>query len=571
MKWKLIWFILALAFFLRFVSLTQFPAGLNADEASFGYDAYSILQTGRDQWGNTLPIVLKSFGDFKSPVYAYLAVPSVAIFGLNTFATRLPNVIIGTLSVLAVYLLVQEILKLKIANSLEIGKDSITSWGKLEIVASLLLAVNPWSVMISRGAVEANLISFFLPLGVYFFLRGLKDNNFFAWSAIFMGITMFTYHSAKLITPVVFVSLIFIFRKQLLKIDPKKLTFPVLLFLVFFVGMLYTFKIGGGSRISERSITQGAILQGFDERMSAIANGSSPKLAKIFHNKYQVTANRFVKNYFQYFSPKFLIQQGVGNASYAMIPGIGVVSILEILFLFGIIPLLIYRKDFRKTVLVLLLSFMVTPLPAALASGGGYSGNRASGMLPVLQIIEAFGFYGWMSMIGKVNYKYTKGFILVSSLLFIFGAYNLITFYYKTQQTEVLKQQGYGNLQVFSWLKDNLYDRNVIVSRSISEPQIFVAFANKWEPYNYQENTKTWGFDTANIAWVDQLPEYSLGNYKFKSVDWETDTSPSTLIVVRAEEFKDLQTPLKVFNYSDGTPNIYIIDTDQKIYANNIK
>ena len=184
MKKALICGILALAFLLRFVSVADFPVGLNADEASFGYDAYSILKTGRDQWGNSFPIVLKSFGDYKSPVYAYLTIPSVALLGLNVFATRLPNVIVGTLAVLAVYLLVFEIRNLlKIKNY------------KLEIIASVLLAINPWSIMMSRGAFEANLITFFLPMGIYFFLKGLKENKFFVWSAIFLGLNLFTYLS----------------------------------------------------------------------------------------------------------------------------------------------------------------------------------------------------------------------------------------------------------------------------------------------------------------------------------------------------------------------------------------
>ena len=223
MKGKLIWVILGLAFLFRFVAVANFPVGFNADEASFGYDAYSILHTGRDQWGTFLPIVLKSFGDFKSPVYVYLTVPSVAIFGLSVFATRLPSVIVGTLAVLAVYLLV-----LEMAKFTKWSDKQDVEW--LGIIAAFLLAVNPWSIMISRGAVEANLITFFLPMGIYFFLRGIRDNKFFVWSSHIFGDRMFTYHSAKVITPLVLIGLIFIFRKELLKIDLKKSLFLVLFF-----------------------------------------------------------------------------------------------------------------------------------------------------------------------------------------------------------------------------------------------------------------------------------------------------------------------------------------------------
>jgi len=83
-------------------------------------------------------------------------------------------------------------------------------------------------------------------MGIYFFLKGIRDYKYFIWSSIFMGIDMFTYHSAKVITPLVLVGLVFIFRKELLKINFKKLVIPGLIFLIFFGGLLYTFKIGGG-------------------------------------------------------------------------------------------------------------------------------------------------------------------------------------------------------------------------------------------------------------------------------------------------------------------------------------
>src|SRR3990172_3583067 len=96
--------ILLLAFLLRVLWLDKYPVGFNADEASHGYDAYSLLKTGRDQWGSTLPLVFKSFGDYKSPVYSYFTVPSFALLGLNKLAVRLPNAILGSMAIVAVWL-----------------------------------------------------------------------------------------------------------------------------------------------------------------------------------------------------------------------------------------------------------------------------------------------------------------------------------------------------------------------------------------------------------------------------------------------------------------------------------
>ena len=106
---KLIYLILALGFLLRVAALDKFPVGFTPDEASFGYDAYSILKTGADQWGHKLPLVLESFGDYKSPLYAYLTIPFVALLGLTKVAIRLPNALLGTVAVYVTYLLVTEL------------------------------------------------------------------------------------------------------------------------------------------------------------------------------------------------------------------------------------------------------------------------------------------------------------------------------------------------------------------------------------------------------------------------------------------------------------------------------
>jgi 4-amino-4-deoxy-L-arabinose transferase-like glycosyltransferase len=84
--------IIIVGFFLRFYMLGSVPAGLTSDEADTGYDAYSILVSGRDQWGQFLPITsFKGFGDNRSPLYTYLVVPFVGLFDLSPFAVRLPS------------------------------------------------------------------------------------------------------------------------------------------------------------------------------------------------------------------------------------------------------------------------------------------------------------------------------------------------------------------------------------------------------------------------------------------------------------------------------------------------
>ena len=102
-------FIFLIAFILRFWDLGSNPPSLDWDEASLGYNAYSILKTGKDEYGNFLPLSIRSFGDYKPPLYTYLTTIPVAIFGLNEFSTRFISALFGTFTVIVGYFLVKQL------------------------------------------------------------------------------------------------------------------------------------------------------------------------------------------------------------------------------------------------------------------------------------------------------------------------------------------------------------------------------------------------------------------------------------------------------------------------------
>ncbi len=539
--------IILLGFALRFVDLSNHPVGFTADEASFGYDAYSIMKTGKDQWGQFLPIVLKSFGDFKSPLYAYLAIPSVFIFDLTKLAVRLPNVIIGTLAIYSIYLLSGELGRLA-----KLDKKRISL---LQLSASFLLALSPWHIMLSRGAFEANLITFFLPFGIYLFLKGLKNPKLFALSALFFGLSLFTYHSAKLITPTVILALIIVFRKEIVNLKFKNIFIALSIFLIFFFGLIYTFKLGGGSRISERSITQGALEEGAKAKIAIIQTGGNPFLAKFFHNKYQVVAQRFVTNYQQYFSFKFLFSNGAGDTTYGMIP-YGVLYDFEGILLLGVVYSL-FQKKLRVIAIFLLLWLLVAPLPAALATGVGYSGNRAEGMIPVLQIIEAFGVIGWSYLLMRFGSKTRVGIAIALCVLGVLEIGMFISYYFQNGVNIASRGMLYGSLEAGEWLFKNSDGKNIIVGRNLSEPQIFVAFTNKWDPVLYQKSSSNWKLVN---GWVDQQDEYSLGKYTFKSINYKKDLLlKNTLVVGAPNDFPSNIKPYYVIYYPKLEPAYYII------------
>lgn len=525
------WFlplILSIAFILRVVALDKYPVGFTPDEASFGYDAYSLIHTGKDQWGNAWPLVLKSFGDYKAPLYAYLSMPFIALFDLTKFAVRLPNALLSVISIYVVYLLAKKLFDEKVG-----------------LLSALLFAISPWHMMMSRGAFEANLITFFLPLGIYLFLQ-----KRYSLAAFVFGLNLFTYHSAKLITPLVIVGLILISINELKELGIKKLFKPLFILFVFGTLTLYTFTQGAGARVKDINIFSGSTEEGSVIKNLAVSAGEPYLLSKIYHNKFTVSFDRFVNNYVSYFSPQFLVTKGPAETTYGMMPGNGVLTIVEFVGFLSFIFYFIKFKNYRLQLFMLFWLF-VSAIPASLATGPGYAGNRAVAMLPAIQIISSIGIIHLIE--GRKYIKYA---------LLAIGLVGFIVFcenYIYLSPSKSAQGMLYGNLEVAQYINTNSssYD-NIVVSKSLSEPHIYVAFATKFDPTEYQIATRRWNFEEKNLKWVDQLDEYRFGKFIFKRYNWRDGIDPNNLVIGRPDEFlPDTETLLKI-NYPNSEPSIYV-------------
>ena len=157
-KNRILFFIILLAAFLRLWNLGNVPPSASMDEASIGYNAYSVLKTGRDEYGEFPLISQRSYDDWRRSTYLFLVIPFIAIFDLNIIAVRLPAIILSILTVLATYYIVLNLF----------SKRSNFSY-LVAILSSFLLAINPWHIYISRLGHESNACLAFLVFGVLFF------------------------------------------------------------------------------------------------------------------------------------------------------------------------------------------------------------------------------------------------------------------------------------------------------------------------------------------------------------------------------------------------------------------
>ena len=194
MKNKLLFIlILLLATILRFYQLNSLPPSLNWDEISHGYNAYSLLKIGQDQWGSSWPkFNFRAYGDYPTIANLYLTMPFIYIFGLNALAIRLPHAILGVIFVILIYFL-----------TLEITKNKFTAF-----CAMFLAAITPWAVFPSRGVFQSNLSLTFLTAGLLFFYKSFKRPWQLLLSSVFFSVSLYSYHNTRIAVPVILAFLI---------------------------------------------------------------------------------------------------------------------------------------------------------------------------------------------------------------------------------------------------------------------------------------------------------------------------------------------------------------------------
>ncbi|MCL5071356.1 MAG: glycosyltransferase family 39 protein [Actinobacteria bacterium] len=211
-----------IGFSLRFYKLSDIPPGLYADETALGYNAYSILLTGRDEYGEKLPLYFRSFDDYKLPVYVYSTALTIKLFGANAFAVRLPSALFGSLSVIALYFLILELSGRK----------------RLALLTSLFLALNPWHIFFSRAGYEVNMATSLIVIGTLFFIMAVNRKNnllLFILSATAFLLSLYTYNVTRLIAPIIFISLVALYYRKIISVSRKTISIVLLL---FFAGML---------------------------------------------------------------------------------------------------------------------------------------------------------------------------------------------------------------------------------------------------------------------------------------------------------------------------------------------
>lgn len=483
--------------FLRFYKITENPVSLSIDEVAFGYNAYSVLKTGRDEYGKFLPLTFKSTGDYKNPVPIYSMIPSIALFGLNEFSIRFPTALIATLSIPLFFLLFMEISGSQI----------------ISLVATLFLTISPWHIYYSRYVSDHLIAAFLVVSGVLCLFKMLKSDKWF-WSlgsSVFLILSMYTYYAERLFVPLL-ILLTFYLKRQDLQKRFKQIIIFIISCVIIVSPLIFSTFFG-----SDRARAQMTWIGNDVEFVRNVAMKPLEKIPVLGSDNLLLFFFG-TKKYLNYFDPGFLFYSGL-NMTKGGSYGLGVLYLFEIPFLvFGISTLL--RKKIKNRGLIATW-ILIGLIPASLTNNEQHPG-RTFVILPMLTLLSAIGAVEFFKFIkSRFNQRLSKLIFTLFSVIILWNfaqAFLLYSVHFPRQRGEDFMEGTKETVEYALANKDRykeiVFDpyRGIEAPYIVSIPHMYILFYSKYDPAKYQKENK-----------IRPGGSFGFDNFTIRKIDWRVD------------------------------------------------
>lgn len=459
-------FIVAIGFLIRIARLDSVPSGFFCDEAATGYNALKILTTGKDAYGVSYPIFFQALGTPRAGLPFYVTVPFIWLFGLSEFATRLPSVLIGTMTIPLIYLVSKKLFTSNIVASL----------------ASLFLALSPWHIHFSRYGDGNIYIPFGVLLGLLLFILALESHKswYLIGSSIVFAIFCYTYYPAFAFIPI-FVPFLYFVSKVFTKWQPTA-TISLFVFIILFIPFGYN-ALGGSST----------------KRLSEVTKNVEAKSKTDIRQK-------IIQTYVDHYLPEFLFLKGdIGYRTHFItrfsVRGMGQLYWIQLPFI--VIGLIWCIKNIRhfgsQILLIWLILYPLGSTIALFSDGGGPFATRSIVGVGLFQILTGVGFLQIFNMAKKPLIQIAILLLLVAITGFGVRQY-LVEYFvkYPTYSSDFWGWQ-FGARDVMAYFlfqKDSYAD--LFLSDEFNAPDIFPKF---YDPANEcQDKCKIGGIEKYSLS-----------------------------------------------------------------------
>ncbi|MBI5019242.1 glycosyltransferase family 39 protein [Candidatus Gottesmanbacteria bacterium] len=533
--------IIIIAAILRLYGLRNTPPGVNRDEASIGVTAYSLMTTGKDEYGRTFPLSFESFGDWKLPLYIYMTIPFVKIFGLSELAVRLPSALAGSASVALLFFLAR----------------MLFSSSSIALVAALSLALMPWHIHISRVESEAVTAVFFCITGSLLFLTALRNKSvlYLTLAAILFALTYWTYHGTHISTTLLLLGIVIIYWKDIIRVPRWWVALAAggtltLTILAVTFSADHT-KISGISIFGDPTVIHKEI-----ELPRLLHDNPNSIATRLMHNRVTYAIITVTQNYLKSYGSEFLFIKGGGNRAHN-IQGYGNLHPIEAALLIAGISWLI--SQLRKKESKFILWWIATGAVAAAITKDAPHSNRMLAVVPSFAIAAGAGFHLFMEYTSAHGKK-------IAILVLIAGYMGSMGYYLDRYFVHFPKNEathwGYAYKKLTPVLfSDSNKNKNVIMTHPETSPYIYLMFYSGYNPGSYQKQATRYPISRDGFSDVS-----GFGRFSFRAIDWQKDLAvPNTLLIAKSDEVpRELQPKVVAeIQLPDATPHFTIIDTDK--------
>src|SRR5258708_5622997 len=438
---------------LRLYNIGLTPPSPDWDEAALGYNAYSILHTGQDEYGKTLPLVFQSFGDYKPGLYVYLTIPFIQVFGLNIIAVRLVSILFGIVAVIGTYILVDELFKNK----------------RYALLSAFFLAISPWHIQFSRVGFEANVgltLNIFM---VLLFIKGMKNKWLILLSGIIAGLNIYVYQSEKVFTPLLFIICLLLYRKRIFAHSLQTYAYTSwILFLIIILPMV-VFLLKQPQALSRATSTsifssQKNIVINTPERiLSDKKNGDI--IGELIDNKRGEYFKSIISGYLKHYNVNWLFITGDQARHHAPFMGLLYLWELPLLLtgLYIVISKIITRKEMVNEYILLLSWFFIAPIQASVTQDVPHA-LRTLNFLTTFQVFTSIGLIAVVLFIqNKIKTGYIRnGIYIFFGFLIIFNFFYYLDQYFVQQDFYYSEDWQYGYKQAVQTVKQLAPEYNKI-------------------------------------------------------------------------------------------------------------
>lgn len=487
----LLFLICLLSLFTLSYKLSETPNGVYLDEATTGYNAYSILKTGKDEYGKSFPIAFRFFGSYSPPLYTYLTTIPISIFGLNEFSTRIVSVICASLMILVLY---QFLKQTSLINQ------------KLTPLLLILFIITPWNFFYSRTGYEIYLGLFLFNLGALLCYLSLERKALMPIGLTILSLSTYGAHAQIYTAPIFIISFIILFNKL---INIKLLLTGLIIALI--IQIPHISLLGTQAFLNKSDLFY---------KQEIITNAGKIPLPHIisfplsFSYSFFSRLTTYLSPYSLFFLPDPDPQRSIPEISVFY-------SWMLIPFLIGIYLII---KNSKQTFIRFLILLIVATTATVSLSGDPFSTQRSLSLLLPLYIIICIG----LSAISeKIN---LKKFFLTFLLVFTISIILLWRSYFVLLSSERSVNWNYGFKEIARIIKENPHE-NYLIEQIHGKPiYIEVAFFLKTNPETIQNSVDP---EIKHNYYVNNIfnPDYKFERIETRKLDWENDIYKPQIII----------------------------------------